>query len=87
MKRSARQALTAAVAVVAAVGTPAAAAGWRFKPVPIGAGSEYQPPARWPLAGAAGFGGLRGGVHEGQRVHLELFANRRVITRHGARQR
>lgn len=64
---------------IAAVGTPAAAAGRQFKPVPIGAGSEYQPPARWPLAGAAGFGGLRGGVHEGQRVQLELFANRRVI--------
>ena len=50
-----------------------------FQPTPIGATPEYQPPARWPLAGAAGFGGLRGNVQEGARMHLELFANQQVI--------
>ena len=50
-----------------------------FAPVPIGAGPEYQPAARWPLAGAAAFGGLRGDVGAGARMHLELFANGRVI--------
>src|SRR5215216_5919036 len=78
MKRAARLALIATSAV-AVLGVPAAAEGQRFKPVPIGAGAEYQPPPRWPLAGAAAFGGLRGGVHEGNRVHIELFANSQVI--------
>jgi hypothetical protein len=50
-----------------------------FVPVPIGAGPAYQPAARWPLAGAAAFGGLRGDIATGQRIHLELFANGRVI--------
>jgi hypothetical protein len=50
-----------------------------FQPTPIGGTSEYHPPARWPLAGAAAFGGLDGNVQEGVRMHLELFANRQVI--------
>ena len=48
-------------------------------PTPIGAAPEYHPPARWPLAGAAAFGGLAGNVQEGARMHLELFANEQVI--------
>jgi hypothetical protein len=50
-----------------------------FQPTPIGATPEYQPPARWPLAGSAGFGGLRGNVQEGVRMHVELFANQQVV--------
>jgi hypothetical protein len=48
-------------------------------PTPIGAEPEYHPPARWPLAGAAGFGGLRPNLYGPLRVHLELFANRKVV--------
>jgi hypothetical protein len=46
---------------------------------PIGAGPEYQPAPRWPLAGAAAFKGLHAGLHGRLRVHLELFASRRVV--------
>jgi hypothetical protein len=48
-------------------------------PVPIGAGPEYQPAPRWPLAGSARFGGIGGGVQSRLRVHVELFADRRVV--------
>ena len=47
----------------------------RLAPAP-----EYQPPARWPLAGAAGFGGLRGQrAARARAMHVELFANQQVI--------
>jgi hypothetical protein len=81
MKPSERHAVAAA-AVALVLGAEPARAGqedWPFQPVPIGAGPEYQPAARWPLAGVAGFGGLRGGIHEGARMHLELFAHQQVI--------
>jgi len=71
-----------AVSVAAALAcAPAANAQWEapFVPTPIGAGPEYQPPARWPLAGAAAFEGLDSRLHGPLRVHLELFANRRVV--------
>ncbi|HWK29963.1 MAG TPA: hypothetical protein VNS09_25565 [Solirubrobacter sp.] len=47
-------------------------------PAPIGAGPEFHPPARWPLAGGAAFHRF-GAIHGGPRVHLELFAGGRVI--------
>lgn len=65
-------------AVLAALVACCASAGAQ-EPVPIGPTPEYQPPARWPLAGAAAFGGLRGGIQSRTRVHLELFANRLVV--------
>jgi hypothetical protein len=52
---------------------------WPFQPVPIGAAPEYHPAPRWPLAGAAAFRGLGTELRTGARVHLELFANRRVV--------
>ena len=63
----------------ARAGSAGAPAGSRYVPVPIRAGPEYQPPARWPLAGGAAFGGLRGALVSGHRMHLELFARGRVI--------
>ena len=77
MTKFSRHAAIALVTLATLSGAPASAA--QFEPVPIGAGPEYQPAARWPLAGAAGFGGLRGRVGEGARAHVELFANQRVI--------
>ncbi len=81
MKRPAAHLLTATAAAVALLGAAAAGADddWPFRPVPIGAGPQYHPPARWPLAGGARFGGLQGGIHEGARVHIELFAHGQVI--------
>ncbi len=74
------RATAAAVALLAlaAPGSAYASQG-SLIPVPIGAGPRYQPPARWPLAGNASFGGLGGGVQSELRVHLELFAGRRVV--------
>jgi len=46
---------------------------------PIGAEPAFHPPARWPLAGAAGFTGLRPSAPAAARVHLELFADRKVV--------
>jgi hypothetical protein len=74
-----RRAIVAVLALCALSAAPAAAVDGPFEPVPIGAGPEYVPPARWPLAGAAAFGGLRGDLHSGVRAHLELFANRQVV--------
>ncbi len=74
-----KRALVAAVAALCFAAPAAANPDWPFQPVPIGATPEYHPPARWPLAGGAGFGGLRGNVQEGARMHLELFANQQVI--------
>lgn len=69
-----------AAAIALAVPPAAAAAGrWPYPPTPIGRGAAYQPPSRWPLAGQAAFGGFAGDVHAGLRVHLELFAHRRVV--------
>jgi hypothetical protein len=73
------KAIVAALVVFVLSAAPAAAADGPFEPVPIGAEPEYVPPARWPLAGAAGFGGLRGGVHSDVRAHLEIFADRQVV--------
>jgi hypothetical protein len=50
-----------------------------FVSLPIGAGEAFQPPARWPLAGQASFGGLRGDIHAAARAHLEVFAYRQVV--------
>lgn len=50
-----------------------------FPPTLIGATAEFHPAPRWPLAGAAGFGGIHGNVQEGARMHLELFADQKVI--------
>ena len=47
-----------------------------FVSLAIGAGDDFRPPARWPLAGQAGFGGLRGDIHAAARAHLEVFAYR-----------
>jgi hypothetical protein len=66
------------IAVLLALAAPAAADS-PFEPVRIGPGPEYQPPARWPLAGAASFGGIHGDVGSGARIHLELFADRLVV--------
>ncbi|WP_028059171.1 hypothetical protein [Candidatus Solirubrobacter pratensis] len=66
------------IAVWLALAAPAAAQS-PFEPVPIGPGAQYQPPARWPLAGAAAFRGIHGDVRSGIRVHLELFADRLVV--------
>jgi hypothetical protein len=76
---STRRFLAVVVALAALASEPAAAADWPFQPVPIGAAPEYRPPARWPAAGWGAFGGFQGGVSEGARAHLELFANQRVI--------
>jgi hypothetical protein len=54
-------------------------AGGRPESRPIGPGPEFQPAARWPLAGGAAFGGLRTDLQAGARVHLELFARRLVV--------
>lgn len=43
-------------------------------PTPIGKGPRYLPSARH-----SGFPCRFGGLHAGPRVHLELFANRRVV--------
>jgi hypothetical protein len=53
--------------------------GGRPQSRPIGAAPAYQPAARWPLAGAAAFGGLGTDLQAGSRMHLELFANRLVV--------
>lgn len=70
--------LAAAAAVALALAAPASA-DRSLIPVPIGPTAEYRPASRWPLAGAAAFGGLRGGVQSPVRAHLELFANRYVV--------
>jgi hypothetical protein len=70
------------VAAALALGTASAdGAEWEqpFVPTPIGAGPAYQPAPRWPLAGAAGFRGLQSNLRGRLRVHLELFASRRVV--------
>jgi hypothetical protein len=66
------------IAVLLVLAAPAAADS-PYEPVPIGPGAEYQPAARWPLAGAASFGGLHDDLRSGIRVHLELFADRLVV--------
>jgi hypothetical protein len=76
--RRLRWSLAALVAAAAACAAPAHGQS-AFEPVPIGPGPEHQPPARWPLAGAAAFRGLRGDIHSGIRIHVELFANRLVV--------
>jgi hypothetical protein len=72
------QAMLAFAALVLALAAPASADP-SLIPVPIGGTPAYHPAPRWPLAGAAAFGGLRGGVQSPVRAHLELFANRRVV--------
>jgi hypothetical protein len=72
------QAMLATAALVLALAGPANADP-SLIPRPIGATAAYHPAARWPLAGAAAFGGLRGGVQSPARAHLELFANRLVV--------
>jgi hypothetical protein len=72
-------ALSAALLAVALTPAHAAAADWPYPPTPIGRGAEYRPAPRWPLAGAAAFGGLDGGLQAGIRIHLELFANGLVV--------
>ena len=52
---------------------------WPLKPTPVGAGAEFHPPARWPLAGAAANRPLNTSLHGALRVHLELFAERKVV--------
>jgi hypothetical protein len=68
---------------VLAVSAYAPPAGAQFQaplvPTPIGAGPDFQPPARWPLAGAAAYGGLRSNLFGPLRVHLELFAEGKVV--------
>jgi hypothetical protein len=74
------QRMLAVAALALAFAAPASAgADPSLIPVPIGPTAEYRPAARWPLAGAATFGGLRGGVQSPVRAHLELFANRHVV--------
>ena len=53
----------------------AAAAG--LVPTPVGQGPRYRPTARGPGAGQVAC--RRASLHDGARVHLELFANRRVV--------
>jgi hypothetical protein len=67
----------AVVGVVAALGAATAAAEQPV-PTPIGRGAAYHPAARGPLAPSR-FRCLRTTVRRGFRVHLELFANRRVV--------
>jgi hypothetical protein len=44
-------------------------------PIPIGTGPRYRPPAH----SGSGFACARAPLRAGARVHLELFANRRVV--------
>jgi hypothetical protein len=74
-----RRALATAVALALWAAPARSEQDWPFQPVPIGAGPGYHPPARWPLAGGASFGGLQTELNSERRVHLELFANRRVV--------
>jgi hypothetical protein len=67
------------LACAAAVCGAAPAGAQPLVPTPIGVGAEFQPPARWPLAGAAVFGGFRADAGAGARIHLELFADRKVV--------
>lgn len=65
-------------AALVALAAPAPVAA-RLRATPIGPGPAFQPPSRWPLAGGAAFRGI-GEKLDGQlRVHLELFASRRVV--------
>jgi hypothetical protein len=57
----------------------AIAASLALAPVPIGPGSRFAPPPRWPLAGTAIFSGFATQLEGRERIHLELFAHRRVI--------
>jgi hypothetical protein len=53
----------------------AAAAVGGLVPTPIGAGPRYRPPAH----SGSGFACAQAPLRAGARVHLELFANRRVV--------
>ncbi len=67
----------AAFGFVAALGAASAAADQPV-PTPIGRGPAYHPAARGPLAPSR-FRCARTALRSGFRVHLELFANRRVV--------
>jgi hypothetical protein len=67
--------LTVIEVELAACCAAAAAAVGGLVPIPIGAGPRYRPPAH----AGNGFACARAPIHGGARVHLELFAHRRVV--------
>jgi hypothetical protein len=69
----------AAVSLLAGALTTTTVTASRPVPTPIGRGPAYHPAPRGPLATIAGFRCRRGDLRFGLRVHLELFAHRRVV--------
>ena len=67
-----------AIGAMATFAAAAIAAAQQPVPTPIGRGPAYHPAARGPLA-AHSFACIRGDLQRGSRVHLEVFANRRVV--------
>ena len=67
-----------AIGAMATFAAAAIAAAQQPVPTPIGRGPAYHPAARGPLA-ARSLDCVRGDLQGGSRVHLEVFANRRVV--------